>query len=86
MASGSHYSSTEKVPFVAGLDGVGVLDDGRRVYFVFGRQPWGTMAELAAAPMAMSIPLPDDLDDVHAAAIANPGMSAWMTLSERGAW
>ena len=84
-ASGSHYSSTEKVPFVAGLDGVGVLDDGRRVYFVFGRQPWGTMAELAAAPMAMSIPLPDDLDDVHAAAIVNPGMSAWMTLSERGA-
>ncbi len=84
-ASGSHYSSTEKVPFVAGLDGVGVLDDGRRVYFVFGRQPWGTMAELAAAPMAMSIPVPDGLDDVHAAAIANPGMSAWMTLSERGA-
>jgi NADPH2:quinone reductase len=84
-ASGSHYSSSEKVPFVAGLDGVGVLDDGRRVYFVFGRQPWGTMAELAAAPMAMSIPLPDDLDDVHAAAIVNPGMSAWMTLSERGA-
>jgi len=35
--------------------------------------------------MAMSIPLPDDLDDVHAAAIVNPGMSAWMTLSERGA-
>ena len=27
--------------------------DGSRVYFVFGRKPWGTMAELAAAPMAM---------------------------------
>jgi len=84
-ASGTHYSSTDKLPFVAGVDGVGVLDDGRRVYFVFAREPWGPMAELAAAPLAMTVPVPDGLDDVHAAAIANPGMSAWMTLSERGA-
>jgi NADPH2:quinone reductase len=84
-ASGTHYSSTDKLPFVAGVDGVGVLDDGRRVYFVFAREPWGPMAELAAAPLTRSIPVPDGLDDVHAAAIANPGMSAWMTLKERGA-
>jgi len=84
-ASGTHYSSTDKLPFVAGVDGVGVLDDGRRVYFVFAREPWGPMAELAAAPLAMTVPVPDGLDDVRAAAIANPGMSAWMTLKERGA-
>ena len=47
-ASGAHYSSTDKLPFVAGLDGVGVADDGRRLYFVFTREPWGPMAELAA--------------------------------------
>ncbi len=84
-ASGTHYSSTDKLPFVAGIDGVGVTGDGRRLYFVFTREPWGPMAQLAAAPLAMTVPVPDDLDDVHAAAIANPGMSAWMTLKERGA-
>jgi len=29
------------------------------------------------------VPLPDDLDDVTAAAIANPGMSAWAAFKER---
>jgi NADPH:quinone reductase-like Zn-dependent oxidoreductase len=29
------------------------------------------------------VPLPDSLDDVTAAAIANPGMSAWVALVER---
>ena len=66
-----------------GVDGVGVLEDGSRVYFLFVRKPWGTMAERAAAPRKMCIPLPDGLDDVQAAAIANPGMSAWVTLKER---
>ena len=33
-ASGTHYSSSGQLPFVVGIDGVGRLDDGRRVYFV----------------------------------------------------
>jgi NADPH:quinone reductase-like Zn-dependent oxidoreductase len=36
-ASGTHYSSSGGVPFVVGIDGVGHLDDGRRVYFVLPR-------------------------------------------------
>ena len=66
-----------------GIDGVGLLDDGSRVYFVFVRKPWGTMAEVAAAPRRSMIPVPDGLDDVQAAAIANPGMSGWIALQER---
>jgi len=87
IASGAHYSAagTEQKPSVPGIDGVGVLDDGRRVYFVFVRKPWGTMAELAAAPRAKCIPVPDNLEDATAAAIANPGMSAWVTLHDRAA-
>jgi len=84
-ASGSHYSSSATGPAVPGIDGVGLLDDGRRVYFVFVRKPWGTMAEMAAAPRARMIPLPDSLDDVTAAAIANPGMPAWLSLKNRAA-
>ncbi len=87
LASGSHYASAKgnPEPSVPGIDGVGVLDDGSRVYFVFIRRPWGTMAELAAAPRKMCIPVPEKLGDVVAAAVANPGMSAWLSLKERAA-
>lgn len=82
-ASGSHYSSGGEIPAVAGVDGVGVLADGSRVYFAMPRRPWGTMAELVAAPKAMCLSIPDGLDDAHAAAIANPGMSGWVALKDR---
>ena len=85
IASGSHYSATKTGPAIPGIDGVGTLQDGRRVYFGLVRKPWGTMAERAAAPNARFISVPDALDDATAAAIANPGMSAWMTLKERAA-
>jgi NADPH:quinone reductase-like Zn-dependent oxidoreductase len=85
IASGAHYSSTASGPVIPGVDGVALLDDGRRVYFGFVRKPWGTMAELAAAPRKMLIFLPDALSDVEAAAIANPGMSAWLSLKARAA-
>jgi NADPH:quinone reductase-like Zn-dependent oxidoreductase len=41
------------------------------------------MAEQAVAKRSMCIPLPDGIDDVQAAAIANPGMSAWVSMSDR---
>jgi NADPH:quinone reductase-like Zn-dependent oxidoreductase len=83
IASGAHYSATGQVPMVAGLDGVGTRPDGARVYFGSPRKPWGTMAERCAAPASMCLPLPDGISDVEAAAIANPGMSAWLSLKER---
>jgi NADPH:quinone reductase-like Zn-dependent oxidoreductase len=84
IASGSHYSNAgAHEPAVPGIDGVGVLEDGSRVYFVFVRKPWGTMAERAAAPRSKCIPLPDGISDVQAAAIANPGMSAWVSMKSR---
>jgi len=82
-ASGRHYSSSGQFPFVAGVDGVGRLDDGRRVYFVFPRPPQGAMAERTVVAMDRCLPLPDGLDDVTAAALANPGMSSWAALKER---
>lgn len=82
-ASGAHYSSAGTFPFVAGVDGVGRLDDGRRVYFMLPAAPWGSMAEHAVVPAAHCLPVPDGLDDVTAAAIANPGMSSWAAYMER---
>ena len=81
--SGAHYSSLGDFPFVAGIDGVGRLDDGRRVYFILPKAPYGSMAERAAVPALQCVPLPDGLDDVTAAAIANPGLSSWAALKER---
>ena len=38
-ASGAHYSASAQFPFVVGVDGVGRLEDGRRIYFVLPRAP-----------------------------------------------
>lgn len=83
LATGTHYASSGELPMVPGVDGVGTLDDGRRVYFGFARKPWGTMCERTVAPLARCLPLPDNIDDAQAAAIANPGMSAWLSIKER---
>ena len=82
-ASGAHYSSSGQFPFVVGIDGVGRLDDGGRVYFVLPRAPHGAMAERTIVSSAQCLALPDELDDVTAAAIANPGMSSWAAYAER---
>ncbi len=77
LANGSHYGSTTKPPFIPGIDGVGRLSDGTRVYF----GGYGTFAEKAVT--GYSWPLPDTIDDVTAAGIANPGMSSWAALKLR---
>ncbi|RQR52447.1 zinc-binding alcohol dehydrogenase family protein [Burkholderia sp. Bp9140] len=82
-AAGTHYSSGGSYPFVAGVDGVGRGDDGQRVYFFGAPAPFGAMAERTIVPDAQCVPLPDDLDDVTAAAIAIPAMSSWAALTER---
>ncbi|OYX75781.1 MAG: alcohol dehydrogenase, partial [Bradyrhizobium sp. 35-63-5] len=82
-ASGRHYSSSGRFPFVVGIDGVGRRDDGSRVYFALPRAPYGSMAEHSVVRAAQCLLVPDGLDDVTAAAIANPGVSSWAALTER---
>lgn len=84
LASGKHYGSTGELPFVPGVDGVGELADGRRVYFGVTRPPYGTFAEQAVTRPWMCVPLPDGLDDATAAALANPGMSSRAALMRAG--
>ena len=82
-ASGSHHTSPGSLPAVVGIDGVGRTQDGRRVYFVLPEEPFGGMAEKVAMRMDQCIPLPADVDDITAAAIAIPGMSSWAAFKER---
>ncbi|MGG7976287.1 zinc-binding alcohol dehydrogenase family protein [Klebsiella aerogenes] len=82
-ASGRHYSFDGTLPFVVGIDGVGMTSDGQRVYFAFPSAPFGSMAQRAPVALQNCLPLPDALDDISAAAMANPGMSAWAALVKR---
>jgi NADPH:quinone reductase-like Zn-dependent oxidoreductase len=80
MAAGTHYASPSEFPVVCGTDGVGRLEDGTRVFFGGPRRPYGTMAQRAVAKRALCFSIPEDLDDITAAAIPNPGISAWLSL------
>ncbi len=83
MASGSHYGSPRKLPAICGTDGVGRLNDGSRVFFAAARRPHGAMAQKSVAPRTWCFPVPAAIDDITAAALVNPGMSAWLTLTGR---
>ena len=83
LANGTHYGSTGVFPFVPGVDGVGRVEDGRRVYFGVVRAPFGSFAERAVTGAAMCVQLPDGLPDEVAAGLANPGMSSWAALAAR---
>jgi NADPH:quinone reductase-like Zn-dependent oxidoreductase len=80
LADGSHYAGFRELPVVCGIDGVGSLDDGKRVFFGGPRRPYGSMAERTVVSPSRCFPLQDNIDDEVAAAVFNPGLSAWGTL------
>jgi NADPH:quinone reductase-like Zn-dependent oxidoreductase len=84
-ASGSHYASSTALPLIPGVDGTGVLADGRRVYFAALDSARGTMADRTVIPSRAYIPLPDTADEVTVAAAVNPAMSSWVPLRRRAA-
>ena len=84
MASGEHYAHFREFPVVCGADGVGRLEDGSRVAFFATHRPYGGFAERTLVPRGRWFPVPDEVDDVTAAAITNPGMAAWKAVVWRG--
>lgn len=83
LASGSHYASQRQLPFVCGIDGVGHLEDGQRVFFGGCRPPYGAMAQRTVVARAFTFQVPAGVSDELAAAIPNPGVSAWLSLKFR---
>lgn len=83
LASGSHYASVHQFPVICGTDGVGQLDNGQRVFFGGCRPPYGAMAQRTVVPRAFTFPVPVNVNDELAAALPNPGVSAWLTLTFR---
>jgi len=94
-ADGSHYSVRSGVPggsgsgedapgagqpAVPGVIGAGLRPGGQRV--LFGSR-LGAMAQYSVVSPQMTFPIPDGLDDAAAAAVWNPGLSAWLALGWR---
>ncbi|MGH3953388.1 zinc-binding alcohol dehydrogenase family protein [Mycobacterium sp. D16R24] len=85
VISGKHYSSKEiTLPAIAGVDGVARLASGKRVY-TGSIAPHGLMAERTVVYPAGAVEVPEHVDSVTAAAIPNPGISAWLALSHGAA-
>ncbi|GAA3719004.1 zinc-binding alcohol dehydrogenase family protein [Streptomyces tremellae] len=82
-ADGTHYTSEGRLPMVPGVDAVGRLPDGRRVYFVADDGAPGTFAGQALLDPRRAVALPEDADPVVVAAAANPAMSSWVALRRR---
>ncbi len=79
-AGGNHYASYTNLPVVVGIDGAGILDDGRRVY---AQGITGMIAEKALVSKQAVINIPDQLDFDLAAALPNAIMGAAMALRFR---
>lgn len=80
IASGRHYVKPKTMPLIPGIDGVGVLPNGKKVYFIAMN---GSMSEYANVDREMIINLPDTADPLVFAAIMNAGLGSWTALRER---
>lgn len=82
IVSGDHYSSEmgNQNGAVIGSDGIGVLENGTRVY---ARGISGTIAEKAVVEKNRMIPLPLGLNDATAAAMPNAVAGSAMALRFR---
>jgi NADPH:quinone reductase-like Zn-dependent oxidoreductase len=82
-ATGQHYMSSGVLPLVPGIDGVGQLPDGRRIYFLAAHDTFGTMSEKTLADPRLVVPLPDGVSAQLVAAAMIPAMSSWVALTKR---
>jgi NADPH:quinone reductase-like Zn-dependent oxidoreductase len=85
-ATGTSYFGPPALPYVPGVQGVGVLDSGARVFFstTAGMAPGdGSLAERAVAAEADLVPVPGDVPDALVAALGLSAVAAWMALTWR---
>ena len=83
LAAGRHYSGSAETHFVPGIEGVGIGPDGKRIYFLFPKVPFGSMASYALVSARSVVPVPESVDDAQAAAVVTAGLSSWVALTRR---
>jgi NADPH2:quinone reductase len=93
-ASGTSYFGVPATPYVPGVQGVGVVEQGTAAVPA-GTQVWfatsagmapgdGSMRGVAIAPEHDVVALPDSADAALVAALGLSGIAAWMSLTWRG--
>ena len=86
-ASGTSYFGVPELPYVPGVQGVGVLDNGTPVWFATtaGMRPGdGSMAEHATVAAEDVVELPPTADHALVAALGLSAVAAWMCLTWKG--
>jgi NADPH:quinone reductase len=86
VGAGRYFGGHPELPYVPGCEGVGRAPDGTRVYLFgdgLGLSRDGLLAERAAAPADLGIPLPDAVSDEVAASCGIAGMAGWMPVAWR---
>src|SRR3954468_4388867 len=92
-ATGTSYFGPPPLPYVPGVQGVGVVvrgdgpPPGSRVWFSTdaGMRPGdGSLAEAAVVPSDRLVPLPSQVPDADVAALGLSAVAAWMALTWRG--
>ncbi len=73
------YLAKQELPLVPGAEVSGRTADGRRVVGLLGS---GGYAQKVAAPEALLIPVPDEVDDDQAAAVLLQGLTAMALLRQ----
>lgn len=80
-AAGTHYTKFASMPTVVGTDGVGLTEDGKRIY---ATGMTGMMAQHALVKKQSGISIPDGLDNATAAALPNTLVGSDLALLEKG--
>ena len=93
-ATGTSYFGRPPLPYVPGVQGVGVVErargcaSGTRVWFptTAGMQPGdGSMAQQVLVPESELVALTHDVDDTLVAALGLSAIAAWMALTWKAA-
>jgi NADPH2:quinone reductase len=86
VGAGRYFGGHPELPYVPGCEGVGRAGDGTRVYLFsggLGLDRDGLLAERAAAPADLGIPVPAAVSDEVAAGAGIAGVAGWMPLAWR---
>jgi NADPH2:quinone reductase len=78
-ADGSHYAAKALLPMVPGVDGVGIIPNGKKIFFV----GVGGFAEQVTIEKRHWVTVPNELDDEKIAGLMNPAVSSYMGLKYR---
>jgi NADPH:quinone reductase-like Zn-dependent oxidoreductase len=83
MAEGSHFASQQflsTLPAIVGFDGIGMLENGGLVGFGGLQAPYGAMAEKTVVPNGYTVPIPEGVDAVTAAALPASALTSLFPL------